>query len=158
MFFDKWFGLPRVVVAGTLACVGLSACSPTDRQAAQTAPEPSVATVVSQAQLMPLTLETVSQEVAPAAMQTTALPTPAVAADTAQAETEEERVIADVYTRVAPAVVAITPGGGLGSGFLIDREGHIVTNNHVVAGSRNGEVLVSFSGLFETIGEVVGTD
>jgi 2-alkenal reductase len=71
---------------------------------------------------------------------------------------DDEQMVADVFARVAPAVVAITSGQGLGSGFLIDREGHIVTNNHVVAGSRDGEVLVGFGGLFKTPGKVVGTD
>ena len=69
-----------------------------------------------------------------------------------------EQIIADVHARVSPAIVAITPGQGLGSGFLIDRDGHIVTNNHVIEGAENGQVLVSFSGLFETLGRVVGTD
>ena len=61
--------------------------------------------------------------------------------------------VADIYARVSPAVVFIAargggaesvqapPGGGgsaaTGSGFLIDAEGSIVTNDHVVAGSRS---------------------
>ncbi len=58
-----------------------------------------------------------------------------------------------------PAVVGITTqvfqkdifnrtiyaGEGVGSGVLIDNDGHIVTNNHVVAGAKNGEVTVSLS-------------
>jgi 2-alkenal reductase len=57
----------------------------------------------------------------------------------------EEQVMVDVYRRVDPAVVNITVSqrsddGALadfatGSGFVIDAEGHIVTNNHVVEGS-----------------------
>ncbi|MEN9935256.1 MAG: hypothetical protein RLZZ387_1835 [Chloroflexota bacterium] len=70
---------------------------------------------------------------------------------------EQEQIVASVFERAAPAVVRIDTGDGLGSGFLIDTAGHIVTNNHVVAGS-GGEVLISFSGLFQTTGEVVGTD
>jgi 2-alkenal reductase len=54
--------------------------------------------------------------------------------------------------------VRIETGQGLGSGWLIDAEGHIITNNHVIAASRSGRVNVSFTGLFETIGQVVGTD
>ncbi len=61
-----------------------------------------------------------------------------------------EQVIGAVNVRAGPAVVTIRQGGGLGSGFLIDTEGHIVTNNHVVEGAQNGQVLVSFSGLFDT--------
>jgi 2-alkenal reductase len=41
---------------------------------------------------------------------------------------------------------------------LIDQDGHIVTNNHVIADSQNGQVLVSFTGLFQTVGKVVGAD
>lgn len=66
------------------------------------------------------------------------------------------QVLADVFNRVAPSVVRIQLQQGLGSGFLIDNQGHIVTNNHVVEGQR--QVRVLFSGLFETLGEVIGTD
>ncbi len=64
----------------------------------------------------------------------------------------EERVIA-VYQQVSPAVVFITtrvlresfffgvyPEEGAGSGFLWDREGHIVTNYHVVKDAQTVEV------------------
>ena len=70
----------------------------------------------------------------------------------------EERNVADVYDRVAPAVVRITTGQGLGLGFLIDTSGHIITNNHVAASGQSNQVRVAFSGLFETIGQVVGAD
>ncbi len=95
----------------------------------------------------------------------TTVPDTAPAADgNAAAQTSEvapleiEKVIAAVNGRVAPAVVTISTSDGLGSGFLIDQEGHIVTNNHVVANAQNGEVLVSFSGLFDTLGRIIGTD
>jgi S1-C subfamily serine protease len=50
-------------------------------------------------------------------------------------------------------------GGGLatGSGFLIDTEGHIVTNNHVVEGADKVEVKLGSSDKTYTA-EVVGTD
>jgi len=70
----------------------------------------------------------------------------------------EEQIVANVFARVGPAVVRIETSEGLGSGFLIDTEGHIITNNHVVASSQGGPLLVSFSGLFQTAGTVVGTD
>src|SRR5437868_14061330 len=57
------------------------------------------------------------------------------------------RTIAAVVNRVAPSVVNIRvttsdrPLGG-GSGFLITRDGFIITNSHVVAGARELEVTV----------------
>ncbi len=50
-------------------------------------------------------------------------------------------------------------GGGIatGSGFLIDTEGHIVTNNHVVEGATKVEVKLGSSDT-EHEAEVVGTD
>jgi S1-C subfamily serine protease len=50
-------------------------------------------------------------------------------------------------------------GGGIatGSGFLIDTEGHIVTNNHVVEGADRVEVKLGSSDKTYTA-EVVGTD
>ena len=54
--------------------------------------------------------------------------------------------VADLYQKVSPGVVQIGvqtgQGGGTGSGFVIDGEGHIVTNDHVVDGAK--EVVVRF--------------
>lgn len=47
-------------------------------------------------------------------------------------------------------------GQGAGSGFILDNEGHIVTNNHVVAGATR--VTVVFYNGIEAEAEVVGTD
>ena len=47
----------------------------------------------------------------------------------------------DVAKRVLPATVMIQVGRATGSGFLIDREGRIVTNNHVVAGAADGSKI-----------------
>jgi S1-C subfamily serine protease len=84
--------------------------------------------------------------------------------------------INDVYREAAPGVVHIlaitrtpvapdpffgTPGGtqtsrAIGSGFVIDKSGHIVTNDHVVAGAST--VQVSFSDNESMRARVVGTD
>ena len=66
-----------------------------------------------------------------------------------------------VYKRDAPGVVQVTAldasqNQALGSGFVIDKAGHIVTNYHVVQGA--SKVLVSFSGQDQLAGTVVGTD
>ncbi|MET0908975.1 MAG: trypsin-like peptidase domain-containing protein, partial [Ilumatobacteraceae bacterium] len=80
--------------------------------------------------------------------------------------------INQIYERAASGVVRINatdrstasgstdPFGGqssaLGSGFVIDKSGHIVTNYHVVRDA--GEVTVSFSNRDTVKAEVVGTD
>ena len=69
-----------------------------------------------------------------------------------------------IYKRDAPGVVQVTAtdrgdrgsGQSLGSGFVIDKAGHIVTNFHVVRGAT--KVYVSFSGQDELAGTVVGVD
>ena len=68
----------------------------------------------------------------------------------------EEQNNVNVYRKVIPAVVNITstavsfdffygpvPQQGQGSGFIIDSDGHILTNYHVIAGARQVEVTLS---------------
>ncbi len=60
---------------------------------------------------------------------------------------ETARGAADVYARVAPAVVVVRTPNGHGTGFVIDADGWIVTNHHVVVHSpvdaRNGVQVVT---------------
>ncbi|MPV50492.1 PDZ domain-containing protein [Pseudactinotalea sp. HY160] len=67
---------------------------------------------------------------------------------------------AEVAAKVAPAVVAIqvltNSGEALGSGVVIDGSGHIVTNNHVVAGARKLQVTMADGQIIPAT--VVGTD
>lgn len=56
--------------------------------------------------------------------------------------------VTQLVKRESPAVVLVTMsggegGGGLGSGFLIDRRGHILTNAHVVDGGEQTSVTFS---------------
>jgi len=49
-----------------------------------------------------------------------------------------------------------TPGGGTGSGFVFDEQGHVLTNNHVVEGAE--KITVSFHDGTQAAAKVVGTD
>lgn len=65
--------------------------------------------------------------------------------------------------QVAPSVVSISvrtsQGGGAGSGVIIDEQGHVVTNHHVIAGAtEGGQILVTLADerVFEA--SVLGSD
>ncbi|HSO26538.1 MAG TPA: trypsin-like peptidase domain-containing protein [Anaerolineales bacterium] len=66
----------------------------------------------------------------------------------------------NLYNQVNQGVVSIQVltemGGGLGSGFVIDDQGHIVTNYHVVENVTDLEI--GFASGFKARGEVIGTD
>lgn len=47
---------------------------------------------------------------------------------------------------------------GTGSGFIYDEQGHILTNNHVVEGAKDGEIRVSFSDGSSAMASIVGSD
>lgn len=90
------------------------------------------------------------------------------AANPAPLDAEEQNNIS-LYRKVIPTVVNITstavafdffygpvPQEGQGSGFLIDPGGHILTNNHVIAGARQVEVTLWNKKKYRA--EVIGTD
>jgi len=123
---------------------------------------------------------------APQLAQRGALAAPTVASPTAVPEepggavvqgVDQEQALINVYKRANPAVVNIrvtkhVEGSfrfqpqegeppddvvrGQGSGFVIDRAGHIVTNHHVVEGAE--DVLVVFSDGDQARATVVGLD
>ena len=105
------------------------------------------------------------------------LPPAVVVAPQFSALTDLESAFQNIYTQASPSVVAIdvveqgtttlpqtrpgTPGGpglrqGLGSGFVWDSQGHIVTNNHVVADAT--QISVTFSDGTIVSAKVVGKD
>lgn len=72
-------------------------------------------------------------------------------------------VLTALYDQLTPGVVSVQVfseqafgGTGAGSGFILDDQGHIVTNNHVVAGADT--VTVVFYDGFEAEAEIIGTD
>ena len=54
------------------------------------------------------------------------------------------------------AFLHVHPARGIGSGFIIDDRGHILTNHHITAGSREIEVALTDGRAFE--GKLVGSD
>ncbi|MEV8391466.1 MULTISPECIES: trypsin-like peptidase domain-containing protein [unclassified Streptomyces] len=71
--------------------------------------------------------------------------------------------VAGIAASALPSVVTLHVSGsgeqGTGTGFVLDRQGHILTNNHVVdpAGS-SGEISVTFSGGQTARAELIGKD
>ena len=90
--------------------------------------------------------------------------TPAASAAVAEAEDDgpaDARSVSEIVRRESPAVVLIEAGGangqgGLGSGFLIDRDGHVLTNAHVVEDSKT--TTVTFSDGTERTARILGVD
>jgi len=71
--------------------------------------------------------------------------------------------IANIAARALPSVVTIkvtgADGNGTGSGFVIDEQGHIITNNHVVAGAGDdGAIKVQLSNGTEIEATIAGRD
>ena len=83
---------------------------------------------------------------------------PAPAAAPARSATD----VSALYERVSPGVVSIDvqtgQGGGTGSGFVLDREGYILTNDHVVDGAQSVRVHFADSGAGGVSARVVGVD
>ncbi|MGB8260118.1 MAG: trypsin-like peptidase domain-containing protein [Terracidiphilus sp.] len=85
-------------------------------------------------------------------------------------DAEEQNNIA-VYKRVSPSVVNITsttlvfnffygtvPQQGQGSGFILDKEGHVLTNYHVIEGANRGIEVKLNNKHAPYKAKVVGTD
>jgi S1-C subfamily serine protease len=109
---------------------------------------------------------TIVQQVASPAGDTSSIQVAAEtgAATGTDAATENGLSVQEIYRRAGPGVVqisALNDAAGeqqaLGSGFVIDKAGHIVTNFHVVQGA--GEIRVSFSGRDDSVAAtLVGSD
>jgi S1-C subfamily serine protease len=116
---------------------------------------------------------TVAQTPTPAGPQTianipaaapTALPQPIETPDQLTILADEvDQLLANIYERANPAVVNIDVAGGSdltefgsGSGFVIDQDGHIVTNNHVIEAA--DEIDVTFWDGTVVTAKLIGAD
>jgi 2-alkenal reductase len=77
----------------------------------------------------------------------------------------DEQLVQGIYEQAIPAVVDINIDRkvedafgrlGFGSGFLVDTEGHIVTNNHVIQGA--DRIRISFKDGTNVEAEILGTN
>jgi len=94
-----------------------------------------------------------------------------IAAQSDEAVIASDDIFTEVYDEVSPSVVSISvvarrPESGFrgqddtvisgGTGFVLDQEGHIMTNNHVVAGAT--EIEVSFIDGTLATAQIIGLD
>ncbi len=96
------------------------------------------------------TADTQDVTTAPASSQTYVIPN----------EVMQQDALVNLYQTLSPGVVSIQvytdAGTALGSGFVVDKEGNIVTNYHVVQGATSLEV--NFQDGLKVYGQVVGED
>jgi len=91
---------------------------------------------------------------------TPAAPAPSVGAG---ATSRPDGTVANIAARATPSVVTLrvtgADGSGTGSGWVYDDAGHIVTNNHVVAGAGDGgKITVVLANGQQVDGTVIGRD
>lgn len=104
----------------------------------------------------PGTTTTVIQEAAP--VEEASVSEPMAGGDKPVAAVQGAAMdIASLYGKYGAGVVRIDHSQGLGSGFVIDKEGHVLTNAHVVDGAQ-GSITVSFSNDERVEAEVIGVD
>src|SRR5215213_9133423 len=65
--------------------------------------------------------------------------------------------VADIYSKTQSAVAYVDAGQGSGSGFLIDGQGHVVTNDHVVEAGTSYKVRFGEDGS-ELSAKLIGKD
>ena len=129
-----------------------------------------LATVLGGCQLIrqPITPERPPNTVAPEQIIVVATPTRLSTQEMGPIDVEEQ-LVTNLYERVNPAVVHViaqvismnfffgpTPSEGTGSGFVLDEQGHIVTNHHVIEDAQNIEVIYADGS--KANASLVGTD
>ncbi len=161
----------RIVAAMLLAGLALSACdvsqqttqqptapqaaqpnvAPTDRGAGQSSSPAAGAQAPTAASSLGLTDQTIgSGGVAQAQTRPTA-----VTNGDGNLISDYERTVNNVYARNIGALVNLTDGRVTGSGFVVDAQGHIITNNHVA--SELQEIVITFADRSTAQGRLVGS-
>jgi S1-C subfamily serine protease len=153
-----------LVMIALLGC-GLTLPWEITQQAPTPSPNPTSTPIVIVVTPTPMPNPT---EPTPVVIVVTATPATGLPEVPAGLDVAEQRVIA-IYQRTSPAVVNITtkilrqsffwgvyPEEGSGSGFVWDREGHIITNYHVIEDAQTVEV--SFGEDVMLPAEIVGVD
>ena len=89
---------------------------------------------------------------------TAVLPAP-VAGQTSRPQGSVAQIAAATLPSVVTVRVKDAQGSGTGSGFVIDTDGHILTNNHVVSSAASGgTIVVQLSDGTQQDAEIVGRD
>jgi 2-alkenal reductase len=108
---------------------------------------------------MALWLPWAPSSAAPALIRNTVEPP---ASPTPEIMYDKEQLLIELYDRVSPSVVHIAvskgspQGGGSGTGFVLDAEGRIVTNNHVIEDA--ARIVVRFADGDLQDAELLGAD
>jgi len=151
-----------LIVLVTMALLGCGLTLPWETGQREPTPLPTPTPIVIVVRPTP------APSLTPVVIVVTATPAPGPPEVPASLDVGEQRVIA-IYQRTSPAVVHITttilwqsffggvyPEEGSGSGFVWDREGHILTNYHVIEDAQTIEV--SFGEEVVMPADVVGVD
>ncbi len=145
------------ILALTLLALVLSACSGAEQTQTVFTSNPLLDEAITAVETTiddgSTTAETVSTD-ATLGQDPAAQSSPTLQADSSL-QAQEDAFVA-LYKQTNPGVVAIFVGDGQGSGFVIDTNGHIVTNNHVVVGG--GTITVQFHDGTTRDAELIGTD
>ena len=87
---------------------------------------------------------------------------PSESSPVVQSKGDDDDTVSQIYAQASPSVALISAEGsggegGTGSGFLMDAQGHVVTNDHVVEAGRSYSVRFGEDG-DELRAELIGSD
>ena len=145
--------ISRKLVAG-MAAIGLLAgvaCSGVDSAGSSDDPSPSAAATT----IAPTETAPTNSSAAPTPT------TPSTVVEPTRPPSTPDLSVVELVQLAEPAIVRIAVGGGVGTGFVVDPDGFILTNNHVidaVATSPELTILVTMSDGAVIPAELIGRD